>query len=106
LFKENIEALKRNLVPEFIEKIEKANLPEWTELIKSEDNTDNLLIVKGTKRKSLYPIEGWKKETDARLKDFSFNSSNATMIIGIGLGYFLQEALNISLLLLNQNQDY
>ena len=94
MFKENIEALKRNLVPEFIEKIEKANLPEWTELIKSEDNTDNLLIVKGTKRKSLYPIEGWKKETDARLKDFSFNSSNATMIIGIGLGYFLQEALN------------
>ncbi|OGC77244.1 hypothetical protein A2619_04485 [candidate division WWE3 bacterium RIFOXYD1_FULL_39_9] len=94
MFNRNIEALKHHLIPEFIEKIEKANLPEWVELIKSEDNTDNLLIVKGTKRKSLYPIEGWKKEADARLKDFSFNSSNATMIIGIGLGYFLQEALN------------
>ncbi|HUX79507.1 MAG TPA: 6-hydroxymethylpterin diphosphokinase MptE-like protein [Alphaproteobacteria bacterium] len=95
-FQKNIEALDKILMPEYIDLIKEATTPAWATPIKSEDGTSNLLITHGVEKQSLYRMGGWSEEIKKRLEDAEFNSSAATMIIGLGLGFHLHAALEIA----------
>ena len=93
VFEKNIEALEKILLPEYIDQIKNAPALSWAQPIKSKDGTANLLITHGVERKPLYSMEGWQKEIEMRLESAEFKSSHATMIIGMGLGFYLKGAL-------------
>jgi predicted negative regulator of RcsB-dependent stress response len=95
-FERNIEAAKQILTPEYIEMIKAAEQVGWVEQIHSEDGTPNLLVQKGNKTHSIYNLKGWAEDIAARIKDAVYDASQATLCIGIGLGYFLSEAIKIA----------
>ena len=90
----NLEQLKSFLVQQLINKIQSANKPDHIDLFRSTDGTLNATIQYGNHKSSFYPIDGWKSEVEKRLKNMNFNKNDATITVGIGLGYFLKEALN------------
>ena len=91
IFEKNIQALKNSLSQEFIDMVISAELPEWADQINSKDGTPNLLVSNGNARETIYPIEGWKKDINERLKNMTFDGATATLCIGMGLGFFLEK---------------
>lgn len=96
IYANNIKALKQIISTEYIQEVEKETSVKWAKLINSKDNTPNLLISTGIQKKSLYPLEGWHKEIDQRIKDIEFKKSTCTLIIGVSLGFFIDEAIKNS----------
>ncbi len=94
--KQNIEAVSTSLNKEYIKQIESATVLDWTETINSQDDTPNLLVTTGNKRRPIYNIKGWAEDISSRIKNMEFSPSQATLCIGIGLGYFLSEAVKIA----------
>lgn len=92
-FKQNIKAASAILNKEYIKQIESATILDWTESINSQDDTPNLLVTVGNKRRPIYDIKGWTEDITSRVKNMLFGPSQATLCIGLGLGYFLSEAV-------------
>jgi hypothetical protein len=90
----NLTQLKSFLVQQLINKIQSAKKSDHIDLFRSTDGSLNATIQYGNHKSSFYPIDGWEGEVEKRLKNMNFNKNDATIIVGIGLGYFLKGALN------------
>jgi hypothetical protein len=93
IYQKNIEALKMVMIEYYIEQIEKAPSLKWAEKIKSKDGSSNLLLKHLPQRTTVYPLNGWKAKVEERVKERAFANGQATMVIGMALGYFIKEAL-------------
>jgi len=93
IFEKNMNALEKIMMPEYISQIRNTNYPAWATPIRSDDGTANLLITHGVEKKPIYPLTGWSEEIKKQIDAIEFNDSTATMIIGLGLGFYLRTAL-------------
>jgi hypothetical protein len=94
-FEKNLEILVKRY-PSLAEKMQNIHLPDDVFVEKSVDDLPLLRIVTGEKQEvSLYSRLNPKQKIKKDLKAFTFKAEDATLFLGFGLGYHIEEIVRL-----------